>query len=100
MMAELKKSIEKFLDDCRYMRGLSEKTLKAYTIDLNQFLIFCIDKPWNSKETLEEYIKELYIKYKPKTVKRKIACLKTYFRYLENSDLILSSPFNKISNRL
>ena len=29
MMAELKKSIEKFLDDCRYMRGLSEKTLKA-----------------------------------------------------------------------
>ena len=97
MMAELKKSIEKFLDDCRYMRGLSEKTLKAYTIDLNQFLIFCIDKPWNSKETLEGYIKELYIKYKPKTVKRKIACLKTYFHYLENSDLILSSPFNKIS---
>lgn len=32
MMGELKKSIEKFLDDCRYMRGLSEKTLKAYTI--------------------------------------------------------------------
>ena len=32
MMAELKKSIEKFLDDCRCLRGLSEKTLKAYTI--------------------------------------------------------------------
>lgn len=66
MMGELKKNIEKFLDDCRYMRGLSEKTLKAYTIDLNQFLIFCIDKPWNSRETLEEYIKELKESINPK----------------------------------
>ena len=40
MMGELKKNIEKFLDDCRYMRGLSEKTLKAYTILVLFFILF------------------------------------------------------------
>ena len=39
------------------MKGLSDKTLKAYTIDLHQFSEFCFDKPWSEKETLEEYIK-------------------------------------------
>lgn len=96
-MEELQKKVKKFLDDCRYMKGLSDKTLRAYTIDLNQFSDFCLEKSWCDKETIEEYIKELYIKYKSKTAKRKIACLKAFFHYLEIKDLILSSPFHKIS---
>lgn len=95
-MTELQKNISDFLDDCRYMKGLSDKTLKAYTIDLRQFSEFCLDKSWNEREPLDEYIKALYMKYKPKTAKRKVACLKTFFHYLENNDLIPTSPFHKI----
>ncbi len=96
-MLELKLNVERFLNDCRFMKGLSEKTMKAYTIDLRQFSEFCIGKEWNNKDVIEEYIKELYINYKPKTAKRKIACLKAFFHHLENTDLIITSPFHKIS---
>ena len=95
-MADLQKNIGNFLDDCKYMKGLSNKTLKAYTIDLKQFSDYCIDESWTEKETVEKYIKNLYLKYKPKTAKRKIACLKAFFHYMENNDLIFSSPFHKI----
>jgi len=95
-MTELQKNVGSFLDDCRYMKGLSDKTLKAYTIDLQQFSEFCFNKSWSEKEILEKYIVDLYIKYKPKTAKRKIACLKAFFRYLENNEKILSSPFHRI----
>lgn len=44
----------------------------------------------------DEYIKTLYIKYKPKTAKRKVACLKTFFQYLENNDIIWTSLFHEI----
>lgn len=95
-MTALQEHINDFLDDCRYMKGLNSKTLKAYSIDLRQFSEFCTDKSWSEKEIVEDYIKRLYSKYKPKTAKRKIACLKAFFHYLENNDLIISSPFHKI----
>lgn len=96
-MKELKDVVRCFLDDCRYMKGLNDKTLKAYSIDLRQFSEFCTGKELNNKDVIEEYIKELYLKYKPKTAKRKIACLKAFFHYLENTDSILTSPFHKIT---
>lgn len=95
-MTDLKKNIDDYLDNCSYMKGLSSKTIKVYSIDLRQFSEFCTDKNWNEKETIEEYIKALYSNVKPKTAKRKIACLKAFFHYLENSDLVLSNPFYKI----
>lgn len=49
-MTDLQKNINDYLDDCRYMKGLSSKTLKAYSIDLRQFSEFCT----------EECIKSLY----------------------------------------
>jgi len=45
---------------------------------------------------LEEYIANLHIKYKPKTVKRKIASIKALFHYLEYKDVINQNPFNKL----
>lgn len=96
-MTDVQKHISNYLDDCKYMKGLSSKTIKAYSIDLRQFAEFCADRLWNEKETIEEYIKAQYSKSKPKTAKRKIACLKAFFRYLENNDLIVSSPFHKIT---
>jgi integrase/recombinase XerD len=48
---------------------------------------------------LENYIGELHQKYKPKTVKRKIASLKALFHYLEYKEIIDRNPFSKIKVR-
>ena len=48
---------------------------------------------------LENYVATLHQKYKPKTVKRKIASLKALFHYLEYKEIITINPFNKIQLR-
>ena len=95
-MTDLQKHINSFLDECMYIKGLNGKTIKAYSIDLRQFSEFCTSTICSKKEIIECYIKQLYSQYKPKTAKRKIACLKAFFHYLDNNDLIVSNPFHKM----
>ena len=38
----------------------------------------------------------MHRKYKPKSVRRKIASIKAFFHYLEYKNIILQNPFNKI----
>ena len=45
---------------------------------------------------MENYIGSLHQKYKPKTVKRKIASVKALFHYLEYKEIIARNPFNKV----
>lgn len=96
-MLALHEQIKLYLDDCRYMKGLSEKTIKAYSIDLKQFESFTKDiDEWFTKPTLEKYIKETYIRYKPRSAKRKIACMKAFFHHLELEEILTENPFHKI----
>ncbi len=96
-MLVLSETIIRYIDHCKYMKGLSDKSIKAYTTDLNQFEIWCgSDITWDSKPTLENYIKHLYEKFKPRSAKRKIACLKAFFHYLEVEEFIETNPFHKI----
>lgn len=70
----LEKNLQKYISHCRYEKGLNAKTLKAYQIDLSQFIIYVekMDEAIN-KNTIQSYIIFLHSKYKIKTVKRKIA---------------------------
>lgn len=90
-----------YLNFCRYQKGLNPKTIKAYTIDLRQYYEFnlCSDYNWFEKAALSEYIYELHKQYKPKTAKRKIACLKAFFHYLELEEILEINPFNKIQTK-
>ena len=94
-MINLKSEINNYLINCTSQKNLSSHTLKAYRIDLTQFLLFKENMSL-SKSNLTEYIQELHTKYKPKTVKRKIASLKAFVHYLYFEDLIESNPFDKI----
>ncbi len=87
-----------YLKFCEYQKNLSSKTLKAYKIDLIQFCSFNNDeKEINiNKTSITEYIAFLHTKYKPKSVKRKIASLKAFCSYLENEEKIEFNPFSKI----
>lgn len=97
-MNNLEIHIENYLDYCSLQKRLDKKTLKAYQIDLRQFTTnnSLQDISDLTVANLEQYIASLHQKYKPKTVKRKIASLKALFRYLEYKELIAANPFNKM----
>lgn len=97
-MNTLNKQTQLYLEYCRSQKRLDAKTLKAYRIDLRQFAgqIPESDITAITPAVLENYIAGLHLKYKPKTVKRKIASVKAFFHYLEYRDVINANPFNKL----
>ena len=97
MNQELHHMIQTYLNHCKGRKHLDSKTLKAYRIDLQQFLLFLGDaeNPL-SKDSLSLYIDHVHGLYKPKTIKRKIASLKAFVKYLEFEELIEKNPFSKL----
>ena len=85
-MFEYKLHIDEFLNYCRYHKKLSDKTIRAYKIDLSQYGVFSNEL---SKQALWDYIEYLNKKYKPKTAKRKLL-----------QDLIDFNPFDKLETTI
>ncbi|HEX4948259.1 MAG TPA: tyrosine recombinase XerC [Blastocatellia bacterium] len=103
--------IDDFLKHLKYERNLSEHTLRNYESDMEQFYDFIA--PANSEGerrvvdihaldnlTIREYMASLYEKKKKKSsIHRKVACLRTFFRFLcregvleKNPAMLVSSP--------
>lgn len=97
-MNNIEVHIQNYLNYCSLQKRLDHKTVKAYRIDFTQFTnqINETDLTEITPDTLEMYISHLHQNYQPKTVKRKIASLKTLFHYFEYRELIEQNPFNKI----
>lgn len=100
-MNHLQTHMQNYLDYCQRQKRLDAKTLKAYRTDLMQFStksgITCLSGI--TPGILEEFIAKLHQKYKPKTVKRKIASMKAFFHYLEYREIIVQNPFNRVQIR-
>lgn len=95
-------NIEKYLNHCKFEKGLDSKSIKAYRIDLLQYEAYVkgtADRVY-CKETLQSYIAYLHNQYKVKSVKRKIASLKAFFNYLEYEEIISVNPFSKLRVKL
>lgn len=86
-----------YINKCKYQRKLSDKTIKAYSIDLKQF--YKQVSSLENKEALNSYFFKLHNEYKPKTVKRKIASIKAFYHYLEFEELVEHNPLHKIDTR-
>lgn len=100
-MQNLQDWISRYLLDCRFQKGLDSKTLKAYRIDLEQFSIFITRNDLDlTREGLVEYISDLHQRYKPRTVKRKIASVKAFCGYLEYEGIIRENPFSRLRLKL
>jgi integrase/recombinase XerD len=96
-MENLTKQITDFLRYCELQKKLDEKTLKAYRIDLTQFSIYTTeDIMYLNKACITAYIQLLHAKYKPKTVKRKIATIRAFMNFLEFEEKINVNPMNKL----
>lgn len=98
---DIQESIEDFIFHCIYEKNLSRKTIKAYKIDLKQFVIFInkesLDIRDIDKNLLKSYIQHLFSKkLKEKSIKRKLAVLKAFFNHLEFEELLDTNPFRKV----
>ncbi|MEQ8604545.1 MAG: tyrosine-type recombinase/integrase [Marivibrio sp.] len=96
---------EEFLTHCRVAKGLSGHTLRAYTIDLEAFQGFvggdlAVDAVGRGE--LRAYLAHLSEErgLKPASVKRRIACLKAFFRWLEMEEALEISPFHRLDLRI
>ena len=84
-----------FLQYCREQKRLDPKTVKAYRIDVAQFLSFLKQdggKPV-SKESVRAYISQLNQRFKPRSVKRKIAAIKAFVSYAVEEGCLAENPF-------
>ena len=89
--------VQRYINHCRYDKGLDIKTLKAYRTDITQFTGYISRTGGNySKECIQAYIASLYDDYAVKSVKRKIASLKAFFNYLEYEEILEINPFAKM----
>ena len=89
---------KEYLHFCTTRKNLDHKTIKSYSIDLKQYAVFLSDYSldWNDKKSIEKFIEYMHSKFKPKSVKRKIASLKAFFHYLEIEEIIEINQFHKI----
>ena len=97
----LQQEIENYLECCQYQKKLSQKSIKAYAIDLKQFVSFIGYKNEQclTKVEILSYISELHKTYSPKTVKRKLASLRAFFNYLEFEEIIEINPLRRIKTK-
>ncbi|MBI4858334.1 MAG: tyrosine-type recombinase/integrase [Acetobacterium woodii] len=87
-----------YLNYCQYQKNLNVKTLKAYRIDISQFLLFMGATDGQlTKINLSNYAIGLHKTYKAKTVKRKIASIKAFCGWLVYEDVITENPFSKLN---
>jgi len=93
---------ENFIDYLRFEKRFSEHTVVAYENDLKQFSEFIAisteSEMYDVKSTtVRSWIVDLMEKgLKSKSVNRKIASLRTYFRWLRKEGIMSSSPMQKI----
>ena len=96
----LREEIEKYLQYCCFQKGLDSKTIRAYQGDLEQFADFLKEYDYVlSKQVLNTYVVSLQHKYRKKSVKRKLASVKSLFNYLVDEEVIEVNPFHMVKTR-
>jgi len=100
-MELLNEVIVKYLKVCEYQKNLNWKTIKAYRIDLQYFSAYLTGNLKNiNRNIISEYIMDMHKKYKVKSIKRKIASIKSFCNYLENEEILEINPFLKLRFKL
>ncbi len=99
--ASIFKDSDHFLAFCKTHKRLSKDSIRAYYYDLKRFNQFLINHNppvhnYNevTKNILEDYLMILG-KYQVKTIRRKLAGIRSLFSYLEYQELIELNPFTK-----
>lgn len=88
--------IDNYIQYLKTTKNLSDKTLRAYAIDIRQFMLYCPN--YISTPDICAYVNFLSteLKLKDTSIKRKIISLHAFYEYLVMQEVIVSSPFEKL----
>lgn len=95
----VEQAIVSFLQHGQVERNLSARTLRAYESDLVQFYEHVHDTPAVAitQSDLERYVDKLGDSpYRDTSIRRKVAALKVFFRFLEEKGIVTESPARKL----
>ncbi|MCC6255119.1 MAG: tyrosine-type recombinase/integrase [Ignavibacteriaceae bacterium] len=96
--------IRKYLEEISSIRRYSANTIKSYKTDLEGFAIFCTDQDRaDVSKITERFIKSFLMVLSEKdldkkTIARKLAAIRSTFKYAFQNDLITENPLSFISN--
>lgn len=92
--------LDNFIIEIKNTKNLSDKSIKAYKSDINDFLLFLINNKYTeiNSEIILKYITVLSNEknLKDTTIKRKIISLKLFTTYLFDNSIISFYPFHKL----
>ncbi|PLX40963.1 MAG: hypothetical protein C0608_07515 [Deltaproteobacteria bacterium] len=102
---QINSACKAFITHCQVDKNLSRHTLRAYRADLDDFISFMGSTAKITecdKERFREYL--LYLSnqrgLKETSSKRRFACLKAVFSWLEEEELLNENPFHKYKVRI
>ncbi len=95
-----KEAIQFFLDYLTGEKNSSSHTVKNYKIDLREFVLFLKEKNFRDVSYLDirSFLAHLQSRdYSKSSISRKLACLRSFFKYLTRENKIESNPAAGIS---
>jgi len=96
---DVQQAIVEFLEHGQSVRNLSDRTLRAYQSDLTQFHVQMNHGQTAeiTPEDLETYLVKLGDgPYRDTSIRRKVAALKVFFRFLEERGIVNESPARRL----
>src|SRR5258705_13848139 len=95
----VQQAIAQFLEHGHTVRNLSDRTIRAYQSDLAQFHLHMTDTP--AVEITADHLEMYLVKldggpYRDTSIRRKVAALKVFFRFLEEQGIVPESPARKL----
>jgi integrase/recombinase XerC/integrase/recombinase XerD len=96
---DVQQAITEFLEHGQSVRNLSDRTLRAYQSDLTQFHVHVSDT--GTAEITPDHLEGYLVKlnegpYRDTSIRRKVAALKVFFRFLEERGIVNESPARRL----
>ena len=98
----IEKSILEFMAKLEHEKGFSDHTLRAYHRDLLQFDIFLKEENRNNLKDINHLLLRKYLailrskNYTKTTIARKLASLRSFFKFLIREGELVSNPFEML----
>ncbi|MFA6078305.1 MAG: tyrosine recombinase XerC [Candidatus Omnitrophota bacterium] len=96
----MQRYVEKFINYLKVEKNSSKHTILNYSIDLEAFIEFLGEKELDSVDhlLLRRFLADMRAKnYAKRTVARKLASLRTFFRFLYREGMVKSNPMTAIT---
>jgi len=90
-------AVDGFISHLRLERGLSPHTIRAYSTDLAQYVLWTdragIDPMTPGVQELRRYVRDMELAgYARRTTSRRLSSLRSFFGYLERCGLVVTNP--------